>query len=213
MVKRFSAALFDLDGVLIDTEPTYTRIWSDIESHFPTGIENFALKIKGNTLPRILSTYFPDENVQQQVRQMLFEREEAMEYELFEGAMDFLEDLAVHNIPAAIVTSSGDAKMQRIFNAKPRFASMFKALVTDSCVSRSKPDPECYLTGARMLGFDAGHCFVFEDSYAGLQAGRASGATVVALATSNPRESLIDKADIVVDSIMDLSVERLLESL
>ncbi len=55
MTKYPKAALFDLDGVLVDTETGYTQLWSEIDRHFPTGIPNFALHIKGNTLERILS--------------------------------------------------------------------------------------------------------------------------------------------------------------
>ena len=151
--SRFpAAALFDLNGVLLDTEPVYTRIWSDIERVYPTGIDNFALKIKGNTLPRILNTYFPDPDVQAAVKAMLAEREEAMEYPVFDGVMDFLEGLRRLHIPAAIVTSSGDAKMQRIARKEPEFMAMFRALVTDSCVTHSKPHPEPYLKGAEALG-------------------------------------------------------------
>ena len=53
--------LFDLDGVLIDSESEYTQIWEEIDRHFPTGIENFAIRIKGQTLPEILNANFSPE--------------------------------------------------------------------------------------------------------------------------------------------------------
>ena len=212
--SRFpAAALFDLDGVLLDTEPVYTRIWSDIERVYPTGIDNFALKIKGNPLPRILDTYFPDPAVQAAVKAMLAEREEAMEYPVFDGVMDFLEGLRRLHIPAAIVTSSGDAKMQRIARKEPEFMAMFRALVTDSCVTHSKPHPEPYLKGAESLGADPARCLVFEDSFAGIDAGHAAGCTVVAIATTNSRESLSGRAAVILDTLADLSAPELLELL
>lgn len=204
--KKMHAALFDLDGVLIDTEPAYTRIWQDIERKYPTGIENFAYKIKGTTLENILSTYFPDLEVQLAVRRMLAEREEAMEYELFDGVMDFLHKLKEEDIPCAIVTSSGDAKMERLFRAKPDFAACFDEVITDGRVTRSKPDPEGYILAARSLGAEPEDCYVFEDSYNGLKAGRAAGATVVALSTSNPAEKLKPLADIVVASLNEVEI-------
>ena len=73
--------LFDLDGVLIDSEREYTRIWTDIDKAYPTGIENFALKIKGTTLDNILSTYYPEEEVKKNVKRMLDEEESAMKYD------------------------------------------------------------------------------------------------------------------------------------
>lgn len=208
-----AAALFDLDGVLLDTEPVYTRIWSDIERVYPTGVPDFALRIKGNTLPRILDTYFPDPDVQAAVKVMLAEREEAMEYPIFDGVMDFLEGLRSLHIPAAIVTSSGDAKMQRIARKEPEFMAMFRALVTDSCVTHSKPHPEPYLKGAEALGADPARCLVFEDSFAGIDAGHAAGCTVVAIATTNSRESLTGRAAVILDTLADLSAAELLELL
>ncbi len=204
-----SAALFDLDGVLIDTESIYTDIWTDIERTHPTGIDNFAIKIKGNTLSRILATYYPDPVTQADICAMLKEREEAMEYRLFDGVADFLRDLRRHSIPAAIVTSSNAPKMERLFASIDGFRDFFGAVLTDADVTHSKPDPECYIKAAERLGTDPHQCIVFEDSFSGLQAGRDSGAKVVALATTNSRASLQGKADAIIDSFVGLSISSL----
>lgn len=209
-MKKPAAALFDLDGVLIDTEPEYTRIWTEIESCFPTGIDNFAIKIKGSTLKGILSSYFPEKEVQDKICDMLKEREKTMNYPIFEGVMDFLAELKENNIPAAIVTSSGPVKMKKLLEDKPEFAAMFKVVVTDADVTRSKPHPECYLKAAEKLGAAPEECVVFEDSFAGLTAGREAGAHVVALATTNPGHSLAEKAHVVIDSFKDISLDNIL---
>ncbi len=195
------AALFDLDGVLIDTEPTYTRIWSNIERRFPTGYSDFAYRIKGTTLPHILNTYFAPEN-HTEVMRMLDEAERNMDYQLFDGVLDFLKALNQAGIPAAIVTSSNDEKMERLFASLPGFRELFGDVITDSRVSRSKPDPEGYILGARSLGADPADSFVFEDSFNGLKAGRAAGATVIALSTSNPEEALRPLADAVISTFV-----------
>lgn len=208
-----AAALFDLDGVLIDSEPEYTRIWNNIVRVYPTGIDNFALKIKGNTLPRILSTYFPDPEIQNAVVAMLKERESAMEYEVFEGVIDFLTELRNNSIPTAIVTSSGQSKMDRLFSKLEGFANYFDVVITDSDTTHSKPHPECYLTAAARLGVNPTECIVFEDSFAGLQAGRDAGARVVAIASTNPRKTLSGKAHVVIDSFVGLSLTLLIKQL
>ena len=203
------AALFDLDGVLIDTETTYTRIWDDIEKVFPTGIENFALKIKGTTLPDILSTYFPDQTTQEEVMVLLRKSEDEMTYPLFDGVMRLLGELREHGIPAAIVTSSGSEKMARIAAEQPEFIGMFDAVVSDADVTYSKPDPDPYLTGARKLEIKPCDCVVFEDSFAGMESGRRAGCKVIGIATTNPRESIVGKADYIADSIAELTVAML----
>lgn len=203
------AALFDLDGVLIDTEGIYTDIWTDIERVHPTGIDGFALKIKGSTLPRILGTYFPEPDVQADVVRMLKEAEGAMEYRMFDGVTDFLTDLRANGIPMAIVTSSNRAKMDSLFAAMPHFEEYFDAVLTDADTTHSKPHPECYLNAAARLDADPGECVVFEDSFAGIEAGTAAGARVVALATTNSRESLQGKADVIIDTLGGLTLATL----
>ena len=74
------ACLFDLDGVLVDSERIYTKIWEAIERQWPTGIENFAYKIKGTTLEDILERYFP-EDVRNEVTNELIRLEGMMIYE------------------------------------------------------------------------------------------------------------------------------------
>lgn len=209
-MTRQYAALFDLDGVIIDTEPVYTRIWSDIERRFPTGVDDFANKIKGTTLPDILSRYYPDKAMQECVKEALYEAEENMEYPLFDGVSDFLKDLKDAGVPAAIVTSSGDIKMERLFGIYPGLRFFFDAVVTDSMVKTGKPAPDCYLTAAESLRVLPGNCFVFEDSFNGLRAGRAAGAKVIALATTNTPDSLAPLAERVIDSFTGFKVSDML---
>ena len=68
----------------------------------------------------------------------------------------------------------------------------------------SKPHPECFLLGMKLLGATPENSFVFEDSFHGLQAGRSSGATVIGLATTNPREAIQSKADYVIDDFSEM---------
>lgn len=201
------AALFDLDGVLIDTEGVYYRFWDDVEKKYPTGIPDYASYIKGNTLKRIMN-YYPDPAVRADIIAMLKEQEENMRYELFDGVENFLKELNSRNIPCAIVTSSNSAKLEHVFEQLPGFSDYFDAVLTDRDVLKSKPDPEGYCLAASRLGHAAGDCVVFEDSFAGLEAGRRSGARVVALATTNSADTLVDKADMVVPSFVGLSVDE-----
>lgn len=198
------AALFDLDGVLLDTEGVYTQIWSDIDRAIPTGVDDFARKIKGTNLTHILDTYYPDPATRLRVRAMLQQAEEHMKYVVFPGALEYVDALAARSIPSAIVTSSADDKMEYVARALPDFLSHFAVMITGSEVTRSKPDPQGYILAASRLGFAPEDCTVFEDSINGLKAGRAAGARVVALATTNPRELLVPLADEVYDTIADI---------
>lgn len=204
-------ALFDLDGVLVDTEGTYSLFWSEAGRRYHPEIPDFDMKIKGSTLPRILEAYFPDPDISEAVCAELEVFENAMDFPLFDGVIEFLSDLKKHGIPAAIVTSSGPDKMKRLFERNPEFASYFDAVVTSGDVTLSKPDPQCYIIGASKIGIDIDRCYVFEDSINGLTSGMASGATVIGIATTLAAAELEGRAHAVVPSLASMSVDRMLE--
>lgn len=201
--KLLRAVLFDLDGVLIDSESIYTEFWTEMNRRFPTGADNFAYVIKGTTLPEILDRYFPDTAVKAEVRGLLAEQERNMVYRPFPGALELLRLLRDRSIPAAIVTSSNRRKMRHLFSQLPELEELATTLVTDEDVTKSKPDPEGYLLGASRLGVEGKEFAVVEDSFAGLRAGRSAGATVVAIATTNPMEAVRPLADFAYNSIQD----------
>lgn len=205
-----TAALFDLDGVLVDSEGVYYEFWDNIDKMFPTGIPDFAASIKGSTLKKIMD-YFPDPDVRSRIVKMLDEQERSMKYVLFDGVLPFLDDLRSRHKPCAIVTSSNEDKMHKLFDQHPGFADYFKVVITDRQVTRSKPDPQGYLMAASQLDCDPSDCYVFEDSFSGLEAARRSGAKVIALSTTNTADLLKDKADKVISSFNQLSVDKLLE--
>ncbi len=203
-------ALFDLDGVLIDSEGLYTEFWADIDRIYPTGIPNFALVIKGTTLTNILNTYFPDPEVQQDITNRVHEFEHEIMYPIYDGVVDFLIELRSSGFKTAIVTSSDHVKMSALWSKSPEFKRFFDVIISGSDVTKSKPDPQGYLLAAERLGCAPEDCYVFEDSFQGVQAGMSSGAITVALATSNPRESLKGKAHEIIDDFKGFTVDKLL---
>lgn len=204
--------LFDLDGVLIDSESQYTGIWQEIEEEFPTGVENFALRIKGTTLPNILNSYFKAED-HSRIRELLEIKEAAMVYAYLPGANELLEMLSEGGHRAVIVTSSMNDKMQILWNQHPEMRGYFIDIITGDRVSHSKPDPEGYLLGAKTLGASPSKCVVFEDSYQGVKAGHAAGCYVVGVKGTVEPDRLAEYSDIVVDSLEEIDLNQLVRLL
>lgn len=193
--------LFDLDGVLVDSEGEYSKFWGAMGDRYGL-VSTFASDIKGTTIGEILQN-FPESD-RDGILAALHEFEANMEYPVYPGVMEFLGRLKKAGIPSAIVTSSDNVKMDLLFGRRPELREMVNVVITGSMVSRSKPDPEGYLKGAELIGAPVEECCVFEDSLQGLQAGRSSGATVVGIATTNSREKVAPLADITVDRFEEI---------
>lgn len=209
--NRQCGILWDLDGVLLDSEGKYSIFWARMEEEHPTGIDNFASYIKGFHLNRIIS-YFESEEVRQRILDELLAFERDMVYEFFPGAIELVKQLRAAGIPMAIVTSSDRKKMQSLYSQHPEFPTLFDHIITGDMVTKAKPDPDCYLMGAKLLGIDIKNCIVVEDSRNGLIAGRESGARVIGIATTLSREAVNELSDMTLDTIGQLSVEQMLNT-
>ena len=209
MTMKRCGVLFDLDGVLLDSEGLYTIFWEQIDKEYPTGIDEFASYIKGSHLARIMG-YFDNEEVRRDILNKLNDYERNMRYEFFPGALEFVRHLREAGIPKAIVTSSDRKKMLSLYRQYPEFPTLFDQIITGDMVSKAKPDPDCFLLGARLLGVDISDCIVFEDSRNGLLAGRASGARVIGVATTLSADIVEPLCDMTIGAVSELTVEGML---
>lgn len=189
-------ALFDLDGVIVDTESQYSVFWGEqMRLYFPhqEGLEDL---IKGQTLVQIYDRLFHGmEQVQQEITRKLDEFERNMSYDYVKGFESFILDLRKHGVKTAVITSSNLPKMENVYRKHPEFVSYFDRILTSEDFSKSKPDPDCYLKGAKSLDALPCDCVGFEDSFNGLKAVQASGMKVVGLYTTNSREDILPYCD------------------
>ncbi len=193
-------ALFDLDGVVMDTESQYTYFWDKMGLKY-LGIENFCRLIKGQTLVQIFGKYFEGmDDEKGEIVSQLDDFERNMTYEYIPGAYDFMKALKAAGVPMAIVTSSNGPKMENVRRVHPELWELADKVLTSEYFSKSKPDPECFLKGMSLLGGTPEETYVFEDSIHGINAGKASGAHVIGLATTNPREVIEPLCEKVLDN-------------
>jgi beta-phosphoglucomutase len=204
------AALFDFDGVIMDTETQYTVFWNEQGLKY-LNEEDFGRRIKGQTLAQIYEKYFSTlPEAQQEITAKLNVFEKQMSYEYIPGVEAFIADLRRHDVKIAVVTSSNEEKMQNVYNAHPEFKGMVDRILTGEMFARSKPAPDCFLLGMEIFESTPDNTYVFEDSFHGLQAGMTSGATVIGLATTNSRESITGKAHYIMDDFTGMTYDKLL---
>lgn len=204
-------ALFDWDGVVIDSSGQHEESWELLarelgkplpRDHFLRG---FGMKNQV-IIPEILGwTQDTDEIHQYSLRKEELYREIVRQrgIEPLPGVVGLLRMLREHGVPCAVASSTHRENIETIFEAIG-LRGYFAAVVTAEDVARGKPDPEVFLKGAEKIGRDPRHCVVFEDAHVGIEAGLAAGAKVIAVATTNPIESL-GKADLAVASLQDVT--------
>lgn len=207
--EKFRAALFDLDGVVFDTEPQYTDFWGgQFRKYYPSrpGMEQ---QIKGMTLVQIYDAYFPDLAVQRLITEELDRFERSMRFEYVAGFEAFVTDIRRHGVRTAVVTSSNKVKMDNVYAVRPEFKSYFDAILTSEDFAESKPSPDCYIKASQRFGCQRDECVVFEDSFNGLKSGRAALMYVVGLSTTNAAEAIREYADTVIPDYTDMDYEKM----
>jgi len=202
---RCRGVLFDLDGVLVDSTPAVARVWAWWAREHGFDPEEVVKKAHGRPSITTIRELLPDADHAAEDREV--ERREIADVEgviPLPGAMELLQALPLERW--AIVTSCTRALAHvRIAAAglpKP------KHLVTATDVRHGKPHPEPYLKGAQILGIPADDCLVIEDAPAGIRAGKAAGARVLALrTTANDAELQQAGADWIADDCAEFFLE------
>jgi sugar-phosphatase len=178
---RCRGVLFDLDGVLVDSTPAVARVWAGWAREHGFEPDEVVRKAHGRPSIATIRELLRDGDHVAEDREV--ERREIADVDgvvPLPGAMEILRALPLDRW--AIVTSC----TRRLAGVRIAAAGLPQPrhLVTSSDVQRGKPDPEPYLKGAQSLGVPATDCVVIEDAPAGIRAGKAAGARVLALRTT-----------------------------
>jgi HAD superfamily hydrolase (TIGR01509 family) len=209
---RFSACIFDLDGVLINSEPLHLEALRLVFVQHgiplpPDGFEPFIGRTDldvfvASTGGLDLDELTPDRLVNE--KHLAYDRLSDT-LEMMPGVRDFIDQVTAGGLKLGLATSSVALSQRRAFQ---RFGldRHFQAVVTADDVARTKPDPEPYLLAAEHLGCDPADCIVIEDSANGIRSAKGAGCYAVGLTSSFPASVLVDAgADAVVDHYQALA--------
>lgn len=201
--------IFDMDGLLLDTEGFYTEVTQQIVGRYG---KTFDWSLKANMVGRpaldsarylveALDLPISAEDYVQARRALLEQR--FPESQPMPGARRFTDHLHRHGIPMAVASSSDrvfyELKTQRHRDWFSRFDTV--VLGDDPELRQSKPAPDIFLLAAARLGADPAHCLVFEDAPSGMKAARAAGMGIVAVPDPAMDRSRFAEADLILDSL------------
>jgi HAD superfamily hydrolase (TIGR01509 family) len=213
-MNDLEAILFDLDGVIIDSEPLHEKAFRQTSLHLGRDLTQEEVASLKGTVEEIgaakLLEYNPAATLSiPQVMEYHNNHYKAMfgQMRLISGSREFIQKAHKKGFKLGLTTSALQENQQRIFeifNLSPYFST----IITGEDIINGKPHPEPYLKTAEKLGVAPASALVIENSLNGVRSGKAAGCWVIAITTSFPRERLMElQVDYVVDSFAEL--ERL----
>ena len=177
-----SAVIFDMDGVIFDTEHLAMRLWVQAAEELGIpGIAAFYPTVIGTTSVRtaelLYERYgpaFPKEAFDRRIRELYFEHYDREGLPVKPGVEELLSSLAARAVPMALASSTRTDTVRRELE-DAGFLRYFDVVIGGDMVSHSKPHPEIFLKAAAALGTLPADCYVIEDSFNGIRAAAAAG--------------------------------------
>lgn len=215
---RHCAVIFDMDGVMIDSNPYHKKAWKAFcDTHgIRLGEEDLLRNVYGrlgkDALPWIFGRELPDDLVASYSDEInaLYRTLYADAIAPVPGLVAFVGLLRGAGVPVAVATSAPPVNVGFVLS-RIGLAGSFDIVIDSTAVMRGKPDPEIYLTAARALGTPPETCIVIEDSLSGIEAARRAGMRVIGITTTHAAEELA-VCDLVIGDFTGMTI-GLLESL
>ena len=216
--ERIEAVVFDMDGVLVDTEHLWDEVREALTEEWGGRYTQEAQEaMMGMSSPEwsrylheVVGLREPPEVINAEVVRRMLERYE-MDLPVVPGAVEAVRRLAGEKYRLAVASSSNRELIDGVLR-RLQLTSVFDVTVSSEEVARGKPAPDVYLETARRLGVPPGRCVAIEDSASGIRAAHSAGMRVIAYPNRHypPAADVLALADVVIESLSGLavSVER-----
>lgn len=199
VLTKSRGILFDMDGVLIDSEPVHEKAIVALTEELGTRVDDheFLFSLKGvpeKIVAGKIRELFPETGltIDEMISRKLALYAEIFEaVELIPGAREFVVQCKEAGKQLAVATSASRSTQELTFR-RFGFDEYFEAVVAGDQITNGKPHPEPYLLAASKLGLPPEDCIVIEDSIHGVASGKAAGCQVIGLTTTFPKETLLE---------------------
>jgi beta-phosphoglucomutase len=196
-VSMPAAIVFDMDGVLVDSNPFHLKKWVELlnERRIPFNEESLPKQILGARNDTAFRLFFGNHLTDQDILQLSEELEGkfrkvfAPHAKPLAGLSRLMEECQANAVPMAVASSAISKNVEFIVDAL-KLRPYLRSIVNGDEVAHPKPHPEIYLKTAHKLGVKPFTCVAFEDSFVGVEAAKRAGMKCVAIASTFPAEEL-----------------------
>ncbi len=209
------AAIFDMDGVLVNNTKYHFKSWQFIAAKFGVRLtwKFFKTRINGRRAEEDVKIIAKEKVSAREIARLAGEKEKFYRdsYKKFikpvKGLVGFLSTLKKNRIKVAMATSAPAENIKFVLG-KTGTGRFFDKIIDSSQVKKGKPNPEVFLKAAKLIKAKPQNCVVFEDALNGIKAAQRAGMKIVAITTTNKAKDL-RQADLVIKDFSGLSVEKL----
>ena len=215
------AVIFDMDGVIVNSEPLHHLAYKKMFEEFKLDVSNslyesftgqstysiceqlceiFDLKVDANALVLSKRKHF----------KIIFENDSS--FEMIDGAMNLIKDYFENNLTLVLASSASMTNIERIFK-KFDLNKFFKAKISGADLKESKPNPEIFIKAAELAGFKKEECIVVEDSTSGIMASKSAGIYCVGYNSYNSKNQNYDNANLVVSDLNEIKFSKISKEL
>jgi len=210
-------AIFDFDGVIVDSHPVHLRAWRKfLDSVGKTVSEeqlHFVLdgRKREDILRHFMGAMEADQMTEYGLRKEQFFRDEAAHVRMADGLLDFLESLQSGQLALAVASSGSKSRIHFLLDQFD-LRKYFGVVITGNEVEQGKPHPGVFLKAAYQLGMDSSDLMVFEDAVSGVKAARSAGMKCIGIAQPDAAPRLLAAgANHIVPDFRSLSCSKLQE--
>ena len=215
------AIIFDMDGVLVNSEPLHRKAYFDMFEEFNLNVSNrlyesFTGKSTSaicKELCEIFDLSISHEKLMLSKRKhfkTIFDNDP--EFQMIDGALSLIKNYFYNNLTLILASSASMTNINRIFK-KFDLDKFFKAKISGADLKESKPNPEIFIKAAKLSGFNKSECIVIEDSTNGVIASKSAGIYCIGFNSTNSKNQNYDKADLVVSNFNEIMFSKISEKL
>ena len=211
------AIIFDMDGVIVNSEPLHRKAYFDMFEEFNLSVSNklyesFTGKSTSaicKELCEIFDLSISHEKLMLSKRKhfkTIFDNDP--EFQMIDGALSLIKNYFYNNLTLILASSASMTNINRIFK-KFNLDKFFKAKISGADLKESKPNPEIFIKAAKLSGFNKDECIVIEDSTNGIIASKSAGIYCIGFNSPNSKNQNYDKADLVVSNFNEIRFDYL----
>lgn len=211
------AIIFDMDGVLVNSEPLHRKAYFNMFEEFNLNVSNRLYEsFTGKSTSSICKELCEIFDLSISHEKLMFSKRKHFktifdndpEFQMIDGALNLIKNYFYNNLTLILASSASMTNINRIFK-KFDLDKFFKAKISGADLKESKPNPEIFIKAAKLSGFNKSECIVIEDSTNGIIASKLAEIYCIGYNSPNSKNQNYDKADLVISNFNNIRFDYL----